>query len=61
MNYKKYIAEFIGTFFLVLVVSMVTLTKVQSDIQPIAVGVTLMVMIFANGHLSGAHLIQLFP
>ena len=55
MNYKKYIAEFIGTFFLVLVVSMVTLTKVQSDIQPIAVGVTLMVMIFANGHLSGAH------
>ena len=55
MNYKKYIAEFIGTFFLVLVISMITLTKVQSDLQPIAIGFTLMVMIFAAGHISGAH------
>ncbi len=55
MNYKKYIAEFIGTFFLVLVVSMIALTKVQTDLQPIAIGITLLVMIFAGGHLSGAH------
>ena len=44
---KKYITEFIGTFFLVL-------TIVISG-EPLAIGAVLMVMVFAGGHISGAH------
>jgi aquaporin Z len=44
---RKYITEFIGTFFLVLVVALTG--------NAAAIGVTLMVMIFAGGHISGAH------
>ena len=44
---KKYITEFIGTFFLVL-------TIVLSG-EPLAIGTVLMVMVFAGGHISGAH------
>jgi len=43
----KYITEFIGTFFLVLVVALTG--------NAAAIGVVLMVMIFAGGHISGAH------
>jgi len=42
-----YITEFIGTFFLVLVVALTG--------NAAAIGVTLMVMVFAGGHISGAH------
>jgi len=48
---KKYITEFIGTFFLVLVVSLTA----GSALGPIAIGSILMVMIYAGGHISGAH------
>ena len=44
---RKYITEFIGTFFLVL-------TIILSG-QALAIGSVLMVMIFAGGHISGAH------
>ena len=44
---RKYITEFIGTFFLVLVVALTG--------NAAAIGATLMVMIFAGGHISGAH------
>ena len=44
---RKYTTEFIGTFFLVLVVALTG--------NAAAIGVTLMVMIFAGGHISGAH------
>ena len=44
---RKYITEFIGTFFLVLVAALTG--------NAAAIGVTLMVMIFAGGHVSGAH------
>jgi len=44
---KKYITEFIGTFFLVLVVI--------TTGEPLAIGSVLMVMIFAGGHISGGH------
>jgi len=44
---RKYITEFIGTFFLVLVAALTG--------NAAAIGVTLMVMIFAGGHISGAH------
>jgi len=43
----KYITEFIGTFFLVLVVALTG--------NAAAIGAVLMVMVFAGGHLSGAH------
>jgi aquaporin Z len=55
MTYKRYIAEFIGTFFLALAVCMTTFSKVSADIQPIAIGMTLMAMIYSMGYMSGAH------
>jgi aquaporin Z len=44
---KKYITEFIGTFFLVLTVGLTG--------NPLAIGAALMVMIYAGGHISGGH------
>lgn len=44
---KKYLVEFIGTFFLVLVIGL--------SANPIAIGAALMVMIYMGGHISGAH------
>ena len=43
----KYITEFIGTFFLVLVVALTG--------NAAAIAAVLMVMVFAGGHISGAH------
>lgn len=51
---KKYTAEFIGTFYLVLTICM-TVTSGLGNFAPIAIGFALMVMIFAGGHISGAH------
>lgn len=51
---RKYITEFIGTFFLVLIVGLVVIGG-KGDFAPIAIGSVLMVMIFAGGHISGAH------
>ncbi len=51
---KKYITEFIGTFFLVLTIGMVVIGG-KGDFAPLAIGSALMVMIFAGGHISGAH------
>ncbi|RRJ95263.1 porin [Opitutaceae bacterium TAV4] len=50
---KKYIVEFIGTFFLVFTVGMAV--KTGSPLAPLAIGSALMVMIYAGGHLSGGH------
>jgi len=52
---KKYIVEFIGTFFLVLTVVCTVNSDFGGAFQPIAIGSMLMVMIFAGGHISGAH------
>jgi len=52
---KKYIVEFIGTFFLVLTVVCTVNSDFGGAFQPIAIGGMLMVMIFAGGHISGAH------
>ena len=54
MNNRKYLAEFIGTFFLVLTVCMIAFSKVSADLQPLAIGATLMGLIFSMGHISGA-------
>jgi aquaporin Z len=51
---RKYITEFIGTFFLVLTIVMVVIGG-KGDFAPFAIGSALMVMIFAGGHISGGH------
>ena len=52
---KKYLAEFIGTFFLVLTVGCTVIKKGAGVIPPLAIGTSLMVMIFAGRHVSGGH------
>jgi aquaporin Z len=50
---KKYIVEFIGTFFLVFTVGIAV--RQAAPFAPFAIGSILMVMIFAGGHVSGGH------
>ena len=52
---NKYIAEFIGTFFLVLTIGCTGIGAGAGVIAPLAIGAALMVMIYAGGHISGAH------
>ena len=52
---KKYVMEFIGTFFLVLTIGMSVIAGGSGVIPPLAIGSVLMVMIFAGGHISGGH------
>ena len=52
---KKYIAEFIGTFFLVLTVGCTIIPGAAGVIAPLAIGGALMVMVYAGGHISGGH------
>lgn len=52
---RKYIAEFIGTFFLVLTVGCTVIPGAAGVIPAIAIGAVLMAMIFAGGHISGGH------
>ena len=51
----KYIAELIGTFFLVFTIGCVVLEPGAGPLAPLAIGSVLMVMIYAGGHISGAH------
>jgi aquaporin Z len=48
-----YIVEAIGTFFLVFTVG--AAVESRSPLAPLAIGATLMVMVYAGGHLSGGH------
>jgi len=52
---KKYLVEFIGAFFLVFVIGATALLNGDGIIPPIAIGFTLMVMVYAGGHISGGH------
>jgi aquaporin Z len=52
---KKYLVEFIGTFFLVFTVGCTVIAPGAGALAPIAIGASLMVMIFAGGHVSGGH------
>src|ERR1041385_1511374 len=52
---NKYIAEFIGTFFLVLTVGCTVVGAGTGVIAPLAIGAALMVMVYAGGHISGGH------
>ncbi len=51
----KIITEFIGTFFLCLTICTAAAFGVAGDFAPFAIAGTLMVMIYAGGHISGAH------
>ena len=51
---RRYITEFIGTFFLVMVIGL-TVKGGAGNLAPIAIGAVLMTMIYAGGHVSGAH------
>ena len=52
---KKYIVEFIGTFFLVFTVGATVIAPGAGPLAPVAIGAALMVMVFAGGHVSGGH------
>src|SRR5271163_2112099 len=48
---RAYLTEFIGTFFLVLTIGFAGATPMG----PLAIGASLMVMVYMGGHISGAH------
>ena len=52
---KKLIVEFIGTFFLVFTVGSVCSATVSPVLGALAIGSSLMVMVYAGGHISGGH------
>jgi aquaporin Z len=52
---KKYLTEFIGTFFLVFTVGMTVIEPGAGNFAPLAIGSALMIMVYAGGHVSGGH------
>jgi aquaporin Z len=50
---RKLVVELIGTFFLVFTIGLAVANA--GDLAPLAIGAALMVMVFAGGHVSGAH------
>lgn len=50
---RAYLTEFIGTYFLVLTIGLTVLGG--TPFAPLAIGGSLMVMVFMGGHVSGAH------
>ena len=51
--FAKYLTEFIGTFFLVLTIGLTVTQGVA--MAPLAIGCSLMIMVYMGGHVSGAH------
>src|SRR5207247_2336593 len=55
---RKLVVEAIGTFFLVLTVGQTVINPANQPsgaLAPLAIGSVLMVMVYAGGHISGAH------
>ena len=50
---KRYLTEFVGTFFLVLTIGLSV--AAGTPLAPLAIGAALMVMVYMGGHVSGAH------
>jgi aquaporin Z len=50
---RNYLTEFIGTFFLVLTIGLTVLSG--TPLAPLAIGASLMIMVYMGGHVSGAH------
>jgi aquaporin Z len=56
MSLTKYLVEFIGAFFLIATIGFTVLKPGDAgNLAPLAIGSALMVMVFAGGHISGAH------
>ena len=55
MDIKSYLMEFVGAFFLVFAVGMVTLIPGAGAIAPFVAGLTLLLMITIGGRISGGH------
>ena len=51
--FAKYLTEFLGTFFLVLTIGLTVTQGVA--MAPLAIGCSLMIMVYMGGHISGAH------
>ncbi len=52
---KKYLIEFIGTFFFFFTIANVVIDPGAGALAPVAIGIALMVMVYMGGHISGAH------
>jgi len=52
---NKHLAELVGRFFLVLTIGCTVIPGAAGVIAPLAIGSALMVMVYAGGHISGAH------
>ena len=52
---SKAVTELLGTYFLVLTIGMVVIEPGAGALAPLAIGAGLMVMVYAGGHISGAH------
>ena len=52
---NKYIMELVGTFFLVFTIGCTVVGNGAGALAPLAIGSALMIMVFAGGHISGAH------
>jgi aquaporin Z len=50
---KSYLTEFIGTFFLVFTIGLAVTAKLA--MAPLAIGSSLMIMVYMGGHVSGGH------
>src|SRR4051812_37797138 len=50
---NKYLTELVGTFFLVLTIGLSVLGG--TPMAPVAIGASLMVMVYMGGHVSGGH------
>lgn len=52
---RKLIVEAIGTFFLVFTIGLIVTAPAPVALAPLVIGSMLMVMVYAGGHISGAH------
>lgn len=52
---NKYLVEFIGTFFLLAIIGLVVIPPGAGDLIPVAIALGLTALIYAGGHVSGAH------
>lgn len=50
---RKYLTEFVGTFFFVMTIGLVVTPN--HPLAPLVIGTALMVVVFMGGHVSGAH------
>src|SRR5690606_18613372 len=52
--FRRYVVEFVGTYFLVLTMCM-TIGNGSSNLAPLAAGMMLMALIYSGHHISGGH------